>query len=160
MSATAKKAAMRGEAPAELELTDEDFAEFDKIDPEELEEEAPAEDDQGTGLDELPLPHGVEVEEDTGDWLYTLQYKALDKIPFDKVRIPAVIYAKDIRRSGQGRNEAETVFFMLCSMSKVPAKMMDKLDSRDYVVLQRLVQRRALKNSRAVLRSIGGQGSE
>ncbi len=172
MTATARKEAMRGggtpkeelgedsqelEGGEESELTIEDLSEFDEDRPPD-DEDPPDDLGDEDPLESLPL-FPFTTEEENGDWVYTIQYPGKDKLPFKKVRVPKTIFAKDIRRSTQGRNDGETVFFMLCSVSKVPAKLMDKVDARDYAILSRLMQRRALGNSRAVLRSIGGVDS-
>lgn len=166
MSATAKKQAMRGggKPPStsddeSQELTEQELEAFDaSVSVEELSEEPEEEEDDK--VQDLPLPHGVE-EDENGDWVYTLQHSEDAKLPFEKIRIPVKILARDIRRSTQGRNPGETVFFMLCSVSKVPAKLMDKLDAKDYGVLSQLMERRALGNSRAVLHAIYGvRGSD
>lgn len=163
MSATAKRQAMRsgGEPPPADEddgITAAEMAEFDRDDGHEPEDDdGEEEDDETSGIESMPLPAST-VEDEKGDWIYTLQYPARSSVPFSKVRIPKHIYAKDVRRSTRGRNDGETMFYMLCSMSKIPAKDMDLLDARDYSVLQSLMHRRALGNSRAVLRSIAGGG--
>jgi hypothetical protein len=123
---------------------------------EELQEPQELDDDEK--LDALPLPDNVEEDPETGVWTYTLQHELRPGKPlpagFTKIKVPAVIYARDIRNSGMGRNADEVVFYMLCSMTGVSPAVMDRLDARDYTVLSQLLNRRALKNSRAVLRAL------
>lgn len=163
MSATAKREAMRGggKPPSnEVQEVDQELDPHEVIDSLDLTEspDEPEELDEDDSVDALPLPANT-VEEENGDWVYTIQHEGAEKLPFTKVRIPAKIFAKDIRRSTIGRTDGEVIFYLLCSVSKVPAKLMDKLDAKDYAVLSRLMQRRALGNSRAALASMAGQGS-
>jgi hypothetical protein len=168
MSATDKKRALRGQ-PAKAEpapsMNLDDFETPDDLEePDDLDREAQELDDEEDDealekLDDAPLPDNCEVEEDTGDWVYTLQYPLADgsKTPA-KIRIPKVIYAKNVRDSSRGKTQAETVFYMLASCSKVPPRVLDKVNAVDYMVLASLMNRRALGNSRAVLSALAGKG--
>lgn len=105
---------------------------------------------------ELPLPGGCEA--DGEDWVLTLVHPLSDgsRTP-SKIRIPAKIFAKDVRNSSAGKTEMETVFYLLASCSGLSPSILDKLDARDYYIAQTLMNRRALKNSEAVLHALASK---
>lgn len=151
MSETAKKNAMRG-APVAAKAPPKE----PEPQPESTEEVTDEEDEEPED-EELPAPvatqvypRGVEVLEDQ-TWVYSLQFeprqipKVKDgkiveekdevSLPF-KVRIPAELWAKNIREASRdASNEGEVLFFLSCSMCHISPKVMDRFDARDYSVI-------------------------
>lgn len=88
---------------------------------------------------------GFELDNATGDWMYTLQHppeplgtKAADPMapPF-RIRVSSRIYGKHIRVSTTrgGGNDALTMFHLIASMCALPETWLDRLDARDYGAL-------------------------
>lgn len=97
-------------------------------------------------IESFPLPaHVTETEE--GDWIYEIQYPwnpiGNKAIPLpQKVRIPKCVYARDVRAASRGENEGEALYFLCCSLVRLPVELMDRMDARDYAVVQVLCLRR------------------
>jgi hypothetical protein len=163
MSATASKRAMRGvpsEAPAEKPgpsgEIDDVLTEHDQ----ELEDDETSEEGDGevpaTAVDEQePIPEFVD-EETNGDWVYHIQHgfeelRGAEKVKkndiakgIKKIRVPAVLYARNMRDMMQSDDDSMTrqIFNLCCSMTRVPASVLERLDHRDYTTVAKLVRKR------------------
>lgn len=152
-SETQRKSMMRGEpaSSGEVAVSSVDemprendsplFAEDDEEEP-KIEERKP----------EIPsLPEFVE-ETDEGEWLYSIQHPfekppGKEKFPIPKkIRIPKTIYARHIRAASKGDSEGEAIFYLACSLCNFPEALMERMDARDYGVVQALVLRRSRGN--------------
>lgn len=119
-------------------------AEAPKLDPETVSE---IEDNEAAEAE--PLPDCVTEDED-GSWVFRLQHPLEptkddpEGKDIEKIRIPAKMYARNVREAGRhAKSEIDAVFYLAASMTKVPAKLLDRLDARDYSTLSNLVKRRA-----------------
>jgi hypothetical protein len=88
---------------------------------------------------------------ENGDWVYELQHTFepvhKEKYPLPKkVRIPKTIYARHIRAASKGENEGEAIFFLASSLCNIPEDLMERMDGRDYGVVQHLVLKRSRGN--------------
>lgn len=101
-----------------------------------------------TPPDEKPeVPEGVEVQPD-GTWIYDLQFDPEPNAsgrtdivarPL-KVRIPAQLWARNLREaSANATGDGDLLFFLTCSMIRLPAAVVDRFDARDYSVISERV---------------------
>lgn len=99
-----------------------------------------------------PLPEHVTEEKD-GSWLYQLQHPLEPSkddpngTDINKIRIPRTVYTRNVRyASRKAETAVDVVFYLACSLTKVPPEIMDRLDARDYGVVSNLISRISEKN--------------
>lgn len=111
-------------------------------------------------LEDEPSFPNTAVDKDTGDFLYALQFDMDPPIikGFTTVRIPQKIYARNVRHSSQGKTDGEAMFYLICSCARLPTEVVDRLDARDYIILQKIVSHISTKNSDAVQKALGTSG--
>lgn len=165
MSATASKRAMRGtspEAPEEKPVPSGEIDDALLSESQELADDETDETEEGDGevppaaVDTRdPLPEHV-IEEPGGDWVYHIQHgfeplRGAEKVKksdiangIKKIRVPAVLYARNMRDMMQSDDDSMTrqVFNLCCSMTRVPASVLERLDHRDYTTVAKLVRKR------------------
>lgn len=95
-----------------------------------------------------PLPACV-TEEPDGSWLFRLQHPLEPKkddptgIEVEKIRIPVKVYARHVRDADRnGRGSIDVMLHLAASMTGVPHRVLERLDTRDFSTLSDLISRR------------------
>lgn len=121
---------------------------------------APDVEAQPEGNEEPPVPKdewpdGVEVLPD-GTWMYDLQFDpepnaagARDIVSRPlKVRIPAKLWARNLREAtANATGDGDLLFYLTCSMIRLPSAVVDRFDARDYSVISSRVNEVLLGNA-------------